>query len=301
MVYNGSTYYYILNQQGDVIRIVDDLGGTQATYLYNAWGKLIDCSGWLATTNPIRYRGYYYDNETGFYYLQSRYYDPAIGRFINADSIASTGQGYLGYNMFAYCNNNPCCYSDASGKAFVGLGAQFDVSVGAYECGVEAIVYWDETVCDGGDPVVAIYVYEGASISIGDILKSSEYIKVVGKLTAAMLANAGQDYETAELVALQASLYDTNVSASVVAIWGYDDFRTSNDYEGKFTSYSGNYQHAKVSYAYSETCWAISVGATTDVSPGISYGETYYTQIYTNRPKPNSKPSCSNWRNSYIM
>ena len=63
----------------------------------------------------MRYRGYYYDTETGFYYLQSRYYDPEICRFINADSYTSTGVGYLGYNMFAYCNNNPISTSDSDG------------------------------------------------------------------------------------------------------------------------------------------------------------------------------------------
>ena len=67
--------------------------------------------------NPLRYRGYYYDTETGFYYLQSRYYDPAIGRFINADALASTGQSILGYNMYAYCNNNPVMLSDPQGYA----------------------------------------------------------------------------------------------------------------------------------------------------------------------------------------
>ncbi|MCI8620183.1 MAG: RHS repeat-associated core domain-containing protein, partial [Oscillospiraceae bacterium] len=65
--------------------------------------------------NPIRYRGYYYDTETGFYYLQSRYYDPAISRFINADSYGSTGQAFLGTNMFAYCNNNPVLGIDPDG------------------------------------------------------------------------------------------------------------------------------------------------------------------------------------------
>ena len=73
-------------------------------------------SGELADLNPIRYRGYYYDTETGFYYLQSRYYDPALGRFINADSYTSTGQDYIGYNMFAYCNNNPVILQDNIGE-----------------------------------------------------------------------------------------------------------------------------------------------------------------------------------------
>ena len=65
--------------------------------------------------NPLRYRGYVYDTETRFYYLQSRYYDPEIGRFLNADSYASTGQGILGNNMFAYCQNNPIVYVDPFG------------------------------------------------------------------------------------------------------------------------------------------------------------------------------------------
>ena len=64
--------------------------------------------------NPLRYRGYYYDSETGMYYLQSRYYDPETGRFINVDGLVSTG-GFLGFNMFAYCKNNPVMLSDPSG------------------------------------------------------------------------------------------------------------------------------------------------------------------------------------------
>ena len=70
----------------------------------------------LGETNPIRYRGYYYDTETGFYYLQSRYYDPSTGRFLNADSYVSTGLGMMGYDMFAYCQNNPVVLSDQYGE-----------------------------------------------------------------------------------------------------------------------------------------------------------------------------------------
>jgi len=72
-------------------------------------------SGTLGIYNPLRYRGYVYDTETRLYYLQSRYYDPALGRFISADAFASTGQGILGNNMFAYCRNNPVIRKDASG------------------------------------------------------------------------------------------------------------------------------------------------------------------------------------------
>ena len=88
---------------------------------------MLDISGTYASTlgqnNPIRYRGYYYDSETGFYYVSSRYYDPEIGRFINADGLVSTGQGILGNNMFAYCLNDPVNYEDSDGEMAAAAGA----------------------------------------------------------------------------------------------------------------------------------------------------------------------------------
>ena len=119
MKYNNTLYYYVLNAQGDVVRIVNSSRSVVASYTYDPWGKIISSSGTLADINPLRYRGYYYDSETGFYYLQSRYYDPEIGRFINADSYASTdATGLLSTNMFAYCENDPVNRSDPSGELF---------------------------------------------------------------------------------------------------------------------------------------------------------------------------------------
>ena len=115
MTYNGTVYYYITNLQGDVISLELADGGSGASYAYDAWGNIIAMSGTLAELNPLRYRGYVYDQETGFYYLNSRYYDPAVGRFINADSYPTTGQGLVGNNMFAYCGNNPIMYVDRNG------------------------------------------------------------------------------------------------------------------------------------------------------------------------------------------
>ena len=114
--YNGTVYYYVTNLQSDVVQIVDASGNTVANYEYDPYGKVISATGTLSEVNPIRYRGYYYDNETGLYYLQSRYYDPTIGRFVNADEYASTGQGIIGHNMFAYCNNCPITQSDENGN-----------------------------------------------------------------------------------------------------------------------------------------------------------------------------------------
>ena len=101
-----NTYYYVLNLQGDVVKLIGQDGAVAASYEYDAWGNILASSGSMAEKNPLRYRGYYYDSETGFYYLQSRYYDPTNHRFINADVYTSTGQGFVGTNMFAYCNNN---------------------------------------------------------------------------------------------------------------------------------------------------------------------------------------------------
>jgi len=113
------TFYYVTNLQGDVIAILDENGNEVAEYSYDAWGRLLcdldEDEETIYSLNPLLYRGYVYDRETGLYYLQSRYYNPEIGRFISADVYASTGQGILGNNMFAYCNNNPVNYSDPSG------------------------------------------------------------------------------------------------------------------------------------------------------------------------------------------
>ena len=117
--YNGTIYYYATNLQGDVTAILNASGTAVVNYTYDAWGNVTTTAGanytTLAERNPLKYRGYVYDAETELYYLQSRYYNPTIGRFINADALASTGQSILGNNMFAYCNNNPVTYSDSLG------------------------------------------------------------------------------------------------------------------------------------------------------------------------------------------
>ena len=126
---NGVVSYYVLNQQGDVVRIVNANGATRGVYRYDAWGNLLYITDSdFMRLNPLRYRGYVYDNETGLYYVSSRYYDPEIGRFISADAYAATGQGILGNNMFAYCGNNPVVRADPSGESFaIVLGFNFNL------------------------------------------------------------------------------------------------------------------------------------------------------------------------------
>ena len=130
MIYNdGSTstlYYYVLNAQGHVIALLNANGTLAASYNYGAWGnysvhgadgkKTTDAT-FIGHINPLRYRGYYYDRETRLYYLQSRYYDFANCRFINADTFATTdANGFLSANVFAYCENNPIMRVDADGE-----------------------------------------------------------------------------------------------------------------------------------------------------------------------------------------
>ena len=134
--YDGATYYYVLNQQGDVISIITHWGESYGSYTYDAWGNIIAQAGWLAGINPIRYRGYYYDSETGLYYLGSRYYDPAVKRFINADGAAFAtinpySEGLTDKNYFAYCDNNPVSRSDDG-------GAFFNTVIGAVVGGITA-------------------------------------------------------------------------------------------------------------------------------------------------------------------
>ena len=125
-LYNGTAYYYVRNLQNDIIGILDSDGNQVVSYVYDSWGKLISTSGSLADTigfqNPFRYRGYYYDQETGFYYLQSRYYDPETGRFLNADDsdiLTEDQNDLLEHNLFAYCFNNPVNMADPSGHVAI--------------------------------------------------------------------------------------------------------------------------------------------------------------------------------------
>ena len=122
VIYNGTPYYFLKNLQGDIIALINQSGETVAEYSYDAWGvptitrDISDCS--IATVNPYRYRGYYYDQEIGMYYLQSRYYDPVVGRFVNGDEAEYIGAGgaILSYNLFAYCENDLINSRDTSGS-----------------------------------------------------------------------------------------------------------------------------------------------------------------------------------------
>ena len=121
---NGKTdYFYLYNGLGDVTGLVDSSNQVVVRYQYNSWGKVTstqDTSGvYLATLNPFRYRKYVYDPETGLYCLGSRYYDPEVGRFVNADDFETLTyqmDSVQGKNLYQYCFNNPVIYEDVVGK-----------------------------------------------------------------------------------------------------------------------------------------------------------------------------------------
>ena len=150
LVVNNSSYFYDFNVQGDIIALRDASGNKIATYIYDAWGKLIrvtDATGneitstsHVANMNSFRYRGYYYDAETGFYYVSSRYYDPEIGRFISPDTtdvLTATPMGLTDKNLFAYCDNNPVVRADHGGEFWhVVAGA----AIGGLIGGISSIV-----------------------------------------------------------------------------------------------------------------------------------------------------------------
>ena len=183
----ASTYYYILNLQGDVVQIIDEGGVLQAEYVYSPWGEIISAEGDLAEINPLRYRGYYYDSETGFYYLQSRYYDPENHRFINADSYASTDSGdAIACNMFAYCGNNPVMRGDEDGEVWSKLVCMLvGAAVGALTSALATLT----TGGSGRDVLKSAVVgaFAGGVIGFTGSMKAGKYVgRAVGSAISAV-------------------------------------------------------------------------------------------------------------------
>ena len=123
---NGTDYYYLYNAQGDVIALYDSTGTIVTEYKYDSWGKLLSTTGsgasTIGTLNPLRYRGYFYDTDLSLYLLETRYYDPETGRFINADGVFDN-RGVETTNLYAYCANNPINNKDSNGNLSVNFGA----------------------------------------------------------------------------------------------------------------------------------------------------------------------------------
>ena len=164
-----STYYYLRNAQNDVVKLIDGSGNAVIQYTYDSWGKLLSTTGSLAETfgteQPFRYRGYVYDEETGFYYLQSRYYNPEVGCFISADVYLSTGQGVIGHNAYAYCGNNPIIRLDSTGNFWDTI---FDI--------VSLCLSVAEVIANPTDP----WAWAGLA---GDVIDLVPFVTGIGEVT----------------------------------------------------------------------------------------------------------------------
>ena len=278
------------NTRGDVTELRTSGGSVYATYTYDSWGRCVSvidgngevCSSeTLAVQNSIRYRGYVYDHETGLYYLQSRYYDPETGRFINADDVEYIGYSgeQLSYNMFAYCENNATNDSDPLGRApkstWVGFGIQFEASGslwGLSGCiGLEFVWFTSSQVKSRKNKVPYAYWYysRGMSFSNGK--------NVLDKLIDKICKNPKGIF---------VDRISVSVSVCVFAIKGYtkssgkyEKFSHPDDYLGPFNSKGSTINHIKGYKATSTTCVAYGLGG--DFSQ-FAIGTVYSYYRYAN-------------------
>lgn len=280
-IYNGIQYFYITNQMGDVISITDTQGNELVEYEYDEWGAI--CSIYtphdsetettLANINPLRYRGYYYDNETGYYYLQSRYYDVSICRFINADSYNYVDKDSTnGVNIFVYCGNNTLNNSDPSGNSkysivAVGLQLEFSASLFGYsgEVGIEFIYVFSKKC-------VYTYAYGGLGAGGGFGTKGIKYFK-----------SSFKDIAMSPKVSLKniCNMFrlNTSFSAGLFIVKTTSGFKWPNGYCGSSTSSSMTIHKVKGYYGKGNNCKTYGICYSTGVSFCFSKTAVYYQRV----------------------
>ena len=195
VIYNGTTYYYTRNAQGDVTGIVNASGTQVAEYYYDAWGNPLTIDGAVTSTvgnlNPLRYRGYVYDTETGLYYLQSRYYNPVWGRFISPDTTdvlaASPNNATWDKNLYAYCDNNPVNRKDDGGQFW---NFVFGAAAGALVGVINAITEINGPIFSGEN--IAKIAISATCGAIGGIAAASG----IGWVTSAVLGGVTGSIES---------------------------------------------------------------------------------------------------------
>ena len=200
VVYNGTAYAYVKSLQGDIVAILDENGNAVVSYGYDAWGAPLWCTGELAETlgkvQPFRYRGYVFDEETGLYYLRSRYYNPGWGRFVNADAEIAVEAKLWDAKLFLYCANNPVRYTDDGGNSFWDVLADCGKAllVAAVVVAVVAVVI----AATGGGGGFALAAAGGEIISGAAVADAAMTTAVAAGATGASLMFAsklGKEYE----------------------------------------------------------------------------------------------------------
>ena len=230
---NDSYYYFTKNLFGDIIGIKNEANELVASYTYNAWGECTigtNVDG-IANLNPFRYRGYYYDTETGFYYLQTRYYDPDICRFISADDLEILGDlasvvGQL--NLYAYCGNNPIMFVDPTGTEWwhwalgavvvISLAVLTRVTAGGFAAGMSALMFASYGLATAS---TATSILAFATVAAGTTLAASA---VVAGIDSATVFYSGGNLKDASDVFMQqgeGALYATFSAGLVGAFNGY--------------------------------------------------------------------------------
>ena len=174
VVYNGAAYAYVKSLQGDIVAILDENGNAVVSYGYDAWGAPLWCTGELAETlgkvQPFRYRGYVFDEETGLYYLRSRYYNPGWGRFVNADGAI------IQKNLFAYCSNGPIVGYDPSGFERVKLTPHRSDSSEKYPDSVMSVDLFVELIKQAVETEGWKYIYGHARWKETDCVGLPKYV-----------------------------------------------------------------------------------------------------------------------------
>ena len=205
VTYNDEIYYYVINPQGDIVGLCDETGNPVATYTYDEWGYPISApTSGIGVLNPFRYRGYIFDAETEFYYLGSRYYDPEIGRFINADTtdvLMASPMALTDKNLFAYCDNNPVCREDKTGTIWnwvIGAG------VGAVAGLVGQVISDAVTSALTGELVISNWqTYTGAIVggaAGGVVLATTGNIAAANAVTGFVTTGVSQSLEKATII-----------------------------------------------------------------------------------------------------
>jgi len=262
MYYNNVLYYFRKNLQGDVTGIYNASGNIIAQYEYTPYGAILaitDANGndisanatHIANINPIRYRGYYYDIETGFYYLQSRYYDPGVGRFINADAFVSTGQGFVGNNMFAYCGNNPIRRVDEYGTWFLEDAWEWTKENILEPIADVFVIAYDNVSASAGAGVGF-----GVSVEVGPIEASAEMRE---DLIGAQLRDGEEDIGNIGKsgASIEAGYFSVSTGNETFESWTsnerevYDDDEPSLDVGVGFSLFCFVGVHAEVSFSIS--------------------------------------------------